>query len=98
MYLRLLQHPEDQQLQCRWSPTCGTKNFNCGAGEAFSFLPLCGECGSFFGSKVWHSTDKYRRVIWQCNKKFKGTNLCKTPHFYVELSRNVQSVNTQNLG
>ena len=48
----------------------------------FSAKLVCGECGSFFGSKVWHSTDKYRRIIWQCNKKFKGTNLCKTPHFY----------------
>lgn len=47
----------------------------------FSAKLVCGECGSFFGSKVWHSTDKYRRIIWQCNKKFKGTNLCNTPHF-----------------
>ena len=27
IHLRLLQHPEDQQLQCRWSPTCGIENF-----------------------------------------------------------------------
>ncbi len=41
---------------------------------------ICGECGEVFGSKVWHSTDKYRRVIWQCNGKFKGSHKCKTPH------------------
>lgn len=33
-----------------------------------------------YGSKVWHSTDKYRRVIWQCNAKFKDGHHCGTPH------------------
>lgn len=46
----------------------------------FSAKLVCGDCGEFFGSKVWHSTDKYRRVIWQCNGKFKGKNKCLTPH------------------
>lgn len=41
---------------------------------------VCADCGSFFGSKVWHSTSKYRRVIWQCNHKFAGGEKCKTPH------------------
>lgn len=40
---------------------------------------ICEDCGSFFGSKVWHSTDKYRRVIWQCNSKFKNGERCHTP-------------------
>ncbi len=31
---------------------------------------------------MWHSTSKYRRVIWQCNNKFKGEHLCSTPHLY----------------
>ncbi len=48
----------------------------------FSEKLVCGDCGSFFGSKVWHSTSKYRRVIWQCNNKFKGEHFCTTPHFY----------------
>ena len=39
----------------------------------------CGDCGSWYGSKVWHSNDKYRRVIWQCNHKFDGKK-CSTPH------------------
>ncbi|MBR1738239.1 MAG: recombinase family protein [Firmicutes bacterium] len=39
-----------------------------------------GDCGSWYGSKVWHSTDKYRRVIWQCNHKFDGGEKCTTPH------------------
>ena len=40
----------------------------------------CGDCGSWYGSKVWHSTDKYRKVIWQCNHKFDGEEKCTTPH------------------
>lgn len=41
---------------------------------------ICGDCGSYFGSKVWNSTSKYRRAIWQCNGKFKGDHKCETPH------------------
>ena len=46
----------------------------------FSGKILCGDCGCVYGSKVWHSTDQYRRVIWQCNGKFKGNEKCSTPH------------------
>lgn len=38
----------------------------------FSSRIVCGDCGSYFGSKVWNSTSKYHRVFWQCNGKFKG--------------------------
>ena len=47
----------------------------------FSTKIRCGECGGWFGSKVWHSTDQYRRVIWRCNAKYGGKAAgCKTPH------------------
>jgi len=46
----------------------------------FSGRIKCGDCGSWYGSKVWHSNDKYRRVIWQCNHKFDGGEKCTTPH------------------
>ena len=46
----------------------------------FSGKIVCGDCGGIFGSKVWHSNDSYRRVIWQCNGKFKGEKKCLTPH------------------
>ena len=36
----------------------------------FSGKIFCGECGSVFGPKVWHSTDAYRRMVWQCNRKY----------------------------
>lgn len=41
---------------------------------------VCGDCGSYFGPKVWNSTSKYKRTIWQCNNKFKGETKCSTPH------------------
>ena len=44
----------------------------------------CGCCGSWYGPKVWHSNDKYRRVIWQCNHKFDGGEKCRTPHLEEE--------------
>ena len=40
---------------------------------------ICGCCGKVYGSKVWHSTDKYRKVIWQCNNKYNG-DVCTTPN------------------
>lgn len=48
----------------------------------FSGKIICGECGGTYGSKVWHSTSKYRRTIWQCNHKYKNGTGCKTPHLY----------------
>ena len=48
----------------------------------FSSIIFCGDCGSTYGSKTWHSNSQYKRIIWQCNNKFKGACKCKTPHFY----------------
>ena len=45
----------------------------------FSGRIRCGECGSYFGAKVWHSTDKYRRTVYRCNNKYDGQK-CQTPH------------------
>ena len=50
----------------------------------FSSKIICRECGGFYGPKVWHSTDKYRKTIWQCNNKFKNKEKCKTPHLTEE--------------
>lgn len=47
----------------------------------FSGKIKCGDCGGWYGSKVWHSNDKYRRVVWQCNHKFDSDGKCSTPHF-----------------
>ena len=48
----------------------------------FSSKIKCGSCGGWYGSKVWHSKDKYRRTIYRCNDKFK--NHCKTTHLTEE--------------
>lgn len=48
--------------------------------SVFASRIICGDCGGFYGSKVWNSTSKYRRTIWQCNNKFKGEHKCTTPH------------------
>ena len=51
---------------------------------------VCGECGAAFGPKVWHSTDAYRRTVWQCNRKYQPTKVgekkrpCATPHLTEE--------------
>ena len=46
----------------------------------FASRIVCSDCGSFYGPKVWSSNSKYRRIIWQCNNKFKGSHRCETPH------------------
>lgn len=40
--------------------------------RVFSGRIFCGECGGLYGSKTWHSNSKYKKVVWQCNKKYKG--------------------------
>lgn len=47
--------------------------------KAFHSKIICGDCGGFYGRKVWHSTDEYRSVIFQCNQKFKNAEKCRTP-------------------
>lgn len=46
----------------------------------FSNKIKCADCGGWYGSKVWHSTDRYRRVIYRCNRKYSGDDKCQIPH------------------
>ena len=40
---------------------------------------ICGECGEFYGHKVWRNYHHVERNdIWYCNARYKGT-VCKTP-------------------
>ncbi len=48
--------------------------------HVFSGKIKCGHCNSWYGSKTWHSNDKYRKTIWRCNHKFDGDEKCPTPH------------------
>ena len=52
--------------------------------SVFSGKIKYGDCGSWYGSKVWHSNDKYWKVLWQCNHKFDGGEKCSTPHLNEE--------------
>ena len=45
----------------------------------FSSKIKCGDCGSWYGSKVWNSTDRYRKIVYRCNNKYNGQK-CETPH------------------
>jgi len=46
----------------------------------FSSKLICGDCGGFYGRKLWHSTDKYAKEVYQCNRKFnKDKEKCETP-------------------
>lgn len=42
--------------------------------HCFSGRIYCDECGSLYGSKVWHA-----KTVWQCNARHKGKTTCKTP-------------------
>ena len=46
----------------------------------FASRIVCADCGGFYGSKVWHSNDPYRTVIWRCNWKYEKGKHCTTPH------------------
>lgn len=40
----------------------------------------CGECGSWYGSKLWHSNQSYASVVYQCRRKYsKDKSICRTP-------------------
>jgi len=70
-------------VQCELARRKGVRymaSAGCFAGHIF-----CGECGSVYGAKVWHSNSKYRKTIWRCNGKYeKADKPCSTPHFYEE--------------
>ena len=72
--------PEDWQLvQLEMARRKSLKRKYSG-NSVFGARLICEDCGGFFGAKTWNSTNKYRRIIWQCNDKFKGENICTTPH------------------
>lgn len=49
--------------------------------NVFANKVICGDWVSVYGNKTWHSTSKYKRIIWQCNNKYKNKVRCTTPHF-----------------
>lgn len=68
-----------EMVQAELKRRTAVPNRHSGTGM-FASRIICGQCGGFYGAKVWHSTSKYRRTIYQCNNKFKGEEKCGTPH------------------
>jgi DNA invertase Pin-like site-specific DNA recombinase len=55
------------------------------SGSGLFFAKIhCGECNNFYGAKLWHAKDKYRRTVWQCNAKYGEKKHCPTPHLTEE--------------
>jgi DNA invertase Pin-like site-specific DNA recombinase len=52
----------------------GTRR-RCGE-KLFSGKIVCGVCGAFYGPKIQHSADKYRREVWACNGRHYGGAVC----------------------
>ena len=65
------------QMEVEWRKSL---NGSYSGKSCFASRVVCGDCGAFYGSKVWHSTDAYRRVIWRCNGKYIGEKKCTTPY------------------
>ena len=38
--------------------------------SVFASRLICGDCGGYYGQKVWHSNNPYRKIIWRCNQKY----------------------------
>ena len=57
------------QMELEWRKSL---NGSYSGKSCFASRVVCGDCGAFYGSKVWHNTDAYRRVIWRCNGKYIG--------------------------
>jgi hypothetical protein len=47
--------------------------------SVFASRLICGDCGGYYGQKVWHSNDRYRKIIWRCNQKYVKGQRCSTP-------------------
>ena len=40
---------------------------------------ICGDCGGYFGHKVFHGRDRFRTDVWYCNQRYNGEKVCETP-------------------
>ena len=65
----IIKPAEWQLVQTEIQKNAGRSHNCCGI---FSAKLKCGDCGEYFGSKVWYSNSKYKQMVWQCNAKFKG--------------------------
>ena len=46
----------------------------------FSNKLICGDCGGFYGHKVWHNRNNTERYdVWYCNQKYGHGEKCQSP-------------------
>ena len=50
----------------------------------FAAKIICGECGGYFGSKIWQSNNKYKYQGWRCNRKYTNSERCGSPRIREE--------------
>lgn len=58
---------------------------------------VCGECGGYYGRKVWHAGSKYAQTVWHCNNRFAERTYCGTPTVKEEMVQRafVEMINAQ---
>ncbi len=49
------------------------------AKSAFDRKVVCGDCGHFYGQKLWYSDSKERVYVWRCTHKYNTEPNCQTP-------------------
>lgn len=62
------------ELQRRSSMRRGLRN-----SSPFCTKLVCGDCGSFYGHKIFHAKEKHSKDVWYCNRRYQGSNNCSTP-------------------
>lgn len=50
--------------------------------KPFTGKVRCGVCGALYGRKIWHSTSKSRKYMYQCNAKYATKPPCQSTHVY----------------
>ncbi len=66
-----------QEVQATWTDE-GRRNPTL---SPYANLIICGDCGSRYGRKTWHSTT-YCDSVWECNGKKAGRTKCSCRHIY----------------
>ncbi len=75
----IVSRPVWQEVQATWTDE-SRRNPTI---SPYANLIICGDCGSRYGRKTWHSTT-YCNTVWECNEKKAGCTKCKCRHIYAE--------------
>ncbi len=49
------------------------------AKSVFDHKVICGDCGHFYGQKLWYSDSRERVYVWRCTHKYDTEPNCQTP-------------------